>query len=230
MKRALPALLLGLTLGACTNEGVNPIVGAVIDEVNPLRGGVEEAPGAARVITRAEINRADVAMIHIRLIGEPTGAFMNAASDNGGYVTFASSLRQLVTLRGSRVTATRGLGYDLLSLTSSQPDPVMQPIPPTRWPSRVRRSYEFPAWSPRGRIETFDCRFEFGEVREIVIIEERHQGVEIAEYCSGPTGEFENLYFADLRSGFVWRSIQWLGPQQGHLDVEIVLPYTGRRS
>jgi hypothetical protein len=53
--------------------------------------------------------------------------------------------------------------------------------------------------------------------------------VEIAEYCSGPTGNFENLHFADLRTGFVWRSIQWLGPQQGLLDLQIVLPYTGRR-
>jgi hypothetical protein len=228
MRRALPALL--LLLAACSNEGINPIVGAAVREVNPLRGGVETPPQAGTPITREAINRADVAMIRIRLLGEESGAFMNAASDNGGYVTFASSLRQTVTMRGSRVTATRGLGYDLLSSTSSPDDPVVRPTPPSRWPARVTRSYEFPAWSPRGRIETFECRFEFGDVSEIVIIGDRHQGVEVSEYCSGPTGEFENLYFADIRDGFVWRSIQWLGPQQGLLDVEIVLPYTGRRS
>ena len=228
MRRALPALM--LLIAACTNEGVNPIVGAAINEVNPLRGAVETPPAqAAQPVTRAALERADVATIRIRLVGEETGAFMFAASDNGGYVTFSSSLRQSVTMRGARVTATRGLGHDLLSLTSSQPDPLMRPIPPGQWPSRVTRSYEFPAWAPRGRIESFEGRFEFGAASEIVIIEQRHQGVEITEYCSGPTGEFENLYFADLRTGFVWRSIQWLGPQQGLLDTQVVIPYTGRR-
>ncbi len=229
MRRALPALF--LLLAACSNEGLNPIVNAAINEVNPLRGGVEAPPAQqAQPVTRAAIDRADVATIRIRLVGEEGGAFMFAASDNGGYVTYASSLRQSVTMRGARITATRGLGYDLLSLTSSQPDPLMGAIPPGQWPSRITRSYEFPAWSPRGRIETFECRFEFGSASEIVIIQQRHQGVEIREYCTGPTGEFENLYFADLRTGFVWRSIQWLGPLQGHLDTQIVLPYTGRRS
>ena len=54
--------------------------------------------------------------------------------------------------------------------------------------------------------------------------------MEIAEYCDGPAGSFENLHFADAAPGFVWRSTQWTGPKQGAVDVEIVLPYTGRRS
>jgi hypothetical protein len=220
---------LALLLAACSDEGVNPIVGAAIQEIYPLRGGVETPPAPGQPITRAAIDRADVAMIRIRLVGEESGAFMVAASDNGGYVTFASTLRQTVTLRGSQVTGSRGLGYDLLSATSSQPDPLVRPIPPGQWPARVTRSYELPAQAPQGTILTFECRYEFGAASEIVIIEERHRGVEIAEYCSGPTGNFENLHFADLRTGFVWRSIQWLGPQQGLLDLQIVLPYTGRR-
>ncbi len=227
MRRALPALL--ILLAACTNEGLNPIVGAAIEELNPLGGGAEEAKPQATPVTRAALQRADVATIHIRLTGEERGALMFAASDNGGYVTFASSLRQSVTLRGSQVTASRGIGHDLLSARSSQPDPLTRAIPPGQWPARVTRSYEFPADAPRGRVETFECRFEFGAMREITIIEQRHQGIEVSEYCSGPTGEFENLHFADARTGFVWRSLQWLGPRQGHLDLEIVIPYTGRR-
>lgn len=227
MRRVLPAL--ALLLAACSNEGINPIVNAAITEMNPLKGGVETPPTQPQTVSRAAINRADVAMIRIRLVGEESGAFMVASSDNGGYVTFASTLRQTVTLRGSQVTGSRGLGYDLLSATSSQPDPLVRPIPPGQWPARVTRSYELPAPAPRGTILTFDCRYEIGGSSEIVIVEQRHRGVEIAEYCSGPTGSFENLHFADLRSGFVWRSIQWLGPQQGLLDLQIVLPYTGPR-
>jgi hypothetical protein len=96
MRRALPALM--LLLAACTDEGVNPIVGAAFEELNPLRSGVETPPAPAQPVTRAAIDRADVATIRIRLIEEENGAFMFAASDNGGYVTYASSLRQSLTL------------------------------------------------------------------------------------------------------------------------------------
>lgn len=218
-------------LVACTSEGVSPIFEAGLATVNPF--GEEEAAGESgggQPITRAAVDRADVAMVRMRLAAEEQAGYFLAASENDGYVTYASSFRQTLTLNGSQITATRGFGFDLLSATSSQPDPLTSPIPPGRWPSTVTRSYEFPAYAPQGRIETFTCRFEFGETREIVILEERHRGVEVSEYCSGPTGEFESLHFADINTGFVWRSLQWTGPRQGLLDLEIVLPFTGRRS
>jgi hypothetical protein len=219
-----------LALAACSDQGFDPIVVEVVNQINPWDEPVEAAAATGQPVTRAAIDRADVATIRARLLTDASPSYLFAASDNGGYVTYASSLRQTLTLRGSKVTGSRGLGWDLLSATSSQPDPATRPIPPGQWPAGVTRSYEFPADSPGGRVETFECRFEAGAAREIVIIEQRHRGVEFSEYCSGPTGSFENLYFADVATGFVWRSIQWLGPRQGLIDVEIVLPYTGRRS
>ncbi len=62
-----------------------------------------------------------------------------------------------------------------------------------------------------------------------MILEVRHRGVVVSETCDGPERSFENLHFANIQTGFVWRSLQWLGPQQGLIDLEIVLPYTGRR-
>ena len=52
----------------------------------------------------------------------------------------------------------------------------------------------------------------------------------VTETCAGESGSFENLHLADVNTGFVWRSLQWLGPQQGLVDLRIVVPYTGRRS
>jgi hypothetical protein len=222
-------LPLALLLGACTNQGFDPIVVEVVNQINPWDAPAEEAAATGRPVTRAAIDRADVATIRARLVNDETPTYLFAAADNGGYVTYASSLRQTLTLRGSQVTASRGLGWDLLSATSSQPDPLSRAVPLARWPAGVTRSYEFPADTPAGRVETFACRFELGAPREIVILEQRHRGVEVSEYCSGPTGSFENLHFADASTGFVWRSLQWLGPRQGLVDVEIVLPYTGRR-
>lgn len=226
--RHLATLLACTVLVGCSDEGLNPIVGAVVEEVNPLDSEAPDAAPKGTPVTRAAIDRADVATIRARLVEDESPTYMSAASDNGGFVTYASSLRQSMTLRGAQVTASRGLGFDLLSATSTQPDPLTRPIPPGQWPAAVTRSYEFPEWAPQGRIESFECRYELGAVRDLVILQQAHRGVEISEYCSGPTGSFENLHLVDA-GGTIWRSLQWLGPRQGLVDVEIVLPYTGRR-
>ena len=222
------AASLALALGACTNNGFNPIVVAAVDQVNPFDEEAAAETPAGPAITRESVIRADVAMIRARLVDDESPTYLLAASNNGGYITFASQLRQTMTLRGSRVTATRGLGWDLLSSTASSPDPLSQAIPVTRWPSEVTRSYEFPSDSPSGRIVTYTCRFERGAAGEFVILQQRHQGIEMSETCSNAEGSFENLHFADAATGQVWRSLQWTGPQQGLVDLEIVLPYTGR--
>jgi hypothetical protein len=49
----------------------------------------------------------------------------------------------------------------------------------------------------------------------------------VSETCTGPAGSFENLHFADLETGFVWRSLQWVGPQMDLVDLQILEPYTG---
>ena len=217
-----------LLLASCSDTGLNPIVGAVIREANPLQ---RDAPEAARPavpqITRAAVNRADTAMIRARLVDEEARSYLVATSANGGYVTYASPIRQAMTLNGSFVTGTRGLGHDLLSARSSGPDPLVRAIPPSAWPAGVMRSYEFPAEGARGRIETYDCRFALEEISEIVILQQRHRGIQVTETCANAEGSFENLHFADLRTGFVWRSLQWTGPRQGLVDLEVVLPYTG---
>ncbi len=128
MMRLIAASLV-LALGACTNNGFNPIVVAAVDQVNPFDDETPAETPAGPPITREAVVRADVAMIRARLVDDESPTYLLAASNNGGYITFASQLRQTMTLRGSRVTATRGLGWDLLSSTASSPDPLSQAMP-----------------------------------------------------------------------------------------------------
>jgi hypothetical protein len=229
MRRALLAAA-AVALAGCSNGDFNPIVVAAVEEVLPGERAPAEAAPQAGPITREAITRADVATIRARLVEDAVPTYLFAASDNGGYVTYASGIRQTLTLRGSWITGSRGLGWDLLSALSSRPDPLVQAIPLAQWPTSVQRSYEFSAFAPQGRIESFECRFAFGAISEIVILQVRYRGVEVTETCEGESGSFENLHFADASTGFVWRSLQWLGPQQGMIDLEMILPYTGRRS
>jgi hypothetical protein len=227
MRRIL-ALAALTALSGCGTGG-NPIFDAAMQEVSAyLPGRGEPEPAApARRLTRADLDASNTAAIWARLESDPTPTLMYAVAANGGYVSFMSTFRQTVVLRGSLVTGTRGLGTDLMSAWSRGLDPVMQATPPARWPAGVERSYEFPAEGPIGRVETFDCRFERGRATEMTILDVRHRGVEFSEICTGPSGGFENLHFADASTGFVWRSLQWTGPTMELLDVQVLEPYTG---
>jgi hypothetical protein len=152
---------------------------------------------------------------------------MYAVAANGDFVTFMSSFRQAVILRGSLVTGTRGLGTDLMAAWSDGSDPLVQPTPPARWPARIVRHYELPSEGPEGDVLTFDCRIERGAASEVTILQVRHTGVEFSETCTGPRGTFENLHFADAATGRVWRSLQWTGPTMELLDIQVIEPYTG---
>lgn len=230
------ALLAGLaalaTLSGCGSNGTDPIVREMMKEVGGLVPGMRKAepekPAApARPVTRADIQKANVAAIFARLENDQAPTLMYAVAQNGPYVTYVSPFMQQVTLLGSQVTGTRGLGTDLLSAWSSGRDPLAHPTPPASWPASVQRTYELPGQGPRGKVVTYQCRFERGATREIVILQVRHAGVEMSETCTGPDGTFENLHFADAGSGLVWRSLQWVGPQMPLIDIQVIDPYTG---
>jgi hypothetical protein len=227
VKRILALLALALVT-ACGSGGTDPIVKEAMNQVGGGWLGRDAPPAApARPVTRGDIERSDTAAVWARLESDSAPTLMYATALNGPYVVFFSQFRQSVIMRGSRVVGTRGLGTDLMSSWTEGTDPVAQAMPVAGWPTRIRRSYEFPADGPRGRVETFDCRFEVGQSREIVILQVRHRGVEVSEYCTGALGNFENLHFADASTGFVWRSLQWIGPTMDLLDIQVIEPFTG---
>lgn len=223
-----PLALLGLlALAACGSGGPDPIMSAAMGEVGGLWGRGKKAEGPPpKAVTRADIERANVAAIQARLASDRGATLMYAASSNRGRVTYVSALRQSVTLRGVEITGTRGLGTDLLSGWATSTDPLASAIPPSSWPAGVERVYEFPGEGPQGRIESYDCRFEPGKPASMTILQRSYSGVEIAETCTGPAGSFENLHFVDA-GGTVWRSLQWIGPAMDHLDIQVLEPYTG---
>jgi hypothetical protein len=228
MRRVLAGVAL-LALTACGSGGKDPMVQAALSEAGGFWARskpAQQVSQAPQVVTRADIVRANTAAIEARLASDRAPTLLYAASANGGYVTYVSPLRQSVTLHGAaEITGTRGLGTDLLSAWSSVPDPLATPIPPGRWPTRVKRTYELPGAGPQGRIVTFDCTFEPGAATEMTILQIRYRGVQISETCTGPDGQFENLHFVGA-SGAVWRSLQWVGPKMDLLDLQILEPYT----
>jgi hypothetical protein len=230
--RAVAVLVACAALAACSDEGANPILARGVEAVTArVRSGPEApaAESAARpaVLTRADIEASGAAAIRVRLIGSSSaGSVFYGAVENNGVVSYVTPLRETVGMRGSQVVSTRGLGTDLLRSWSSPHDPLARPVPVDEWPATVERSYELPGTGARGEVRSFVCRFDFGPVRTITILEREHRGVEVRETCTGPSGSFEQIHIADVETGFVWHTLQWTGPEQGVVDVAVIEPVT----
>lgn len=220
-------------LAACGNAGGPNKTGDILKAaVERMRGGEDaagaQATGPSARLSRAQVEAAGVAMVRLRSLDQAGRSTFAAQAVNGAYVSYISRFGQMVTLNGSLITGSRGIGTDLLSLAPDPNDPLTRPTPLGDWPSAITRTYRFPGSGPGGRAISVSCTYVPGQEREMEIVEIVHKGRQIEENCTdGETVAFTNTHFADLQSGRVWRSVQWLGATQGFVDLEVIEPFTG---
>lgn len=228
--RGLSAAMLAVVLIGCSSGGSKTPTTLFLERfAERFRGDNDEAakgPGGPK-LTRALVEQSGGSLVYIRLPGDKGRTLMNAASVHDGYVTFISRFGQSVTMLGSRITGSRGLGFDLLSVATTADDPLVRPVPPANWPKRLTRSYTFPGEGPAGKTLRVKCGYAPGGETSVEIVERVHEGILMVEACQGDGVEFQNFHLADKTTGFVWKSQQWLGPRQGSIELEVIEPYTG---
>lgn len=227
VKRGLIALA-ALSLVGCSSGGEKSMASVFLGKITDrFRDGPDEpAGGGGQKLTRKLVEESGGSLIYVQLPGDKGRTLMNATSVNGPYVTFVSRFSQSVTLRGSLITGSRGFGYDLLGISTSGDDPVVRATPPQNWPKSIRRTYTFPGDGPAGRSITVKCGFGAGGETSVVIVERQHTGTLMAEACKGDGVEFRAFHLVD-KAGQIWKSQQWLGPDQGLIDLDVIEPYTG---
>ena len=126
----------------------------------------------------------------------------------------------------SQVTGTRGLGTDLLSAWTETPDPLSRPIPPASWPAGVRAQYEFPPTDRRAR-SSLRLPLRAGGAGGSGYPAGAPPGVEIQRDLRSARLGTSRTCTSPMPPGFVWRSLQWVGPKMDLLDLQLLLPYTG---
>lgn len=213
-------------LGACSSSGGNnmPILSAIKEVILPSKE--EGGPPQARApLTRARIEENGLALVRAQLDGEEISNILSAKSLNGLYVTYVSAFQQTIAMKGTLITATRGLGGDLLSVADGTSDPVASLTPPNDWPSSVSRSYRFPADGPEGRLISVDCKIVPGPEMQVTIVEVTYDVTVMTENCTGDGETFTNAHLVD-RVGQIWQTRQWVGPKLGYLNIEVLEPVT----
>lgn len=220
-------VLLVLTLLAgCSSSGSDVYLTALRDD---LTGKTQEptTPNTAASISRAQIDALGVALIRVTapdtLTPEPN--LLVAFRKSGAQVTYVLRAERRLILHGGLIQSTNGFGDNLSPIAVGTNDPIAYPRPLDRWPSRVVREYTFADRGPGTPVRVM-CTYRPKTNGVIEIVERQSRVQTMHETCKGGGLDIANRYDVDVKSGAIWRSVQWSGPQQGRLIVEVLEPLT----
>lgn len=217
------ASMIGLSmLAACTSDG-----SSAAERLGPALEAVifgEEEPPAPPVLTRAQLAQIPFATLAISTPGEPR-SYVAAVANNDGFVVYQDQARRSVVLEGGLLVGTGGLGYNLSAIKHQMDDPVARQTPLADWPGGVVRNYQFALKAAEDFQVTVTCSFQVVARERIEIVELFFQVARVEETCGNGKRTFTNTYWVAPETGFIWKSVQWLGPRQPDPFVlEIIRP------
>lgn len=186
--------------------------------------GAPEVP--RRELTRAELNRIPYATIAVSSEGGPR-AYLVPQADNGGYLDYRDEAGNSVRMLGGAVAGLQTAGLDLDAVLFEANDPIASPRPLASWPGEVWRQYQFSKRHLGPYVIALRCAFKLAGPETIEIAEIGYTLMRVDETCANAQRTVTNAYWTDIRTGFIWKSQQWLGPTIGQIGIEIVRPYGG---
>ena len=227
---ALSVMAITLLAGCSSNGGGGGIMFRAIKDTLFSGGGDEEVTQPAGTptsggLTRARIEETGLALIRANIDGDSATNVLSATSLNGSYVTYVSAFQQTISMKGTLITATRGLGSDLLSVADAPNDPIANMTPVANWPSQYERSYRFTGTGPAGTVITVQCSLAPQAPMQVTIVEVTYDVTPFVESCQGDGVSFNNVHLAD-KDGQIWQSRQWVGEGLGILNIEVLEPLT----
>ncbi len=228
-RRAMPALslaalALSALLAGCSSSGSSDL-GRIAELAKQSILPSEPLPPPVE-LTRAELNQIPYATIALSLDGGPR-SYLVPLADNGGYLTYLDANRRGLVMLGGAVTGTRALGQDLRGVRHDPRDPIAFPKPLAGWPAELFRDYQYAVRDGAFYRVTLGCSFQRVAAETVEIAEIDFDLVRVGETCTNAARQVTNTYWVEEDTGFIWKSVQWLGPELGQATVEIIRPYGG---
>jgi hypothetical protein len=217
--------LAALMLAGCSNDPARLDRGALV--ANVARGAGlslpwQTAPAATPLASPEQVLAATQVPVISAQTAQGDRLYLLGVRDNGPYRTYATATRQTITLRGGLITATRGLGRDLMSADVAQ---TLARLAQGN-PGPSRRSMEVLDGEDVTRILQFDCQISQGahdlpalRIAPARLMQEACRGVN--DNAAGLT--FTNSYAMD-RNGRILASRQWLPVASGAMVLEELRP------
>ncbi len=225
MKTILTALAVA-SLALVTGCGNQPDQGNIVKAITKGKlktnrgapAGTDQKPDLAAAISGA-LQKTDRPLTIAVVENRDSFAMLAQVGANKNYRTWASADRRtLITTRGV-ITATRGLGFDLMSADVS----LSQPTVSARRSGATQRTLRFLDGENQTVEAAFSCNTKVSGSQTIAIGEVRSHVTTVVETCHADAGEqtFENTYQVSP-SGYALQSRQWVGPQNGYIFTQAV--------
>ncbi len=174
-------------------------------------------------LTRADIDRIPYASVAARL-GDGPQVLLILGKYDGDDLHWISHESEVIVTRRGRVVQTYGLPDDLKETQFLTADPVGRPEDALRASAECLRTIDLEPQHIDGVLVR--SRFEGGQSEALTIL-----GAEIAtsvwtEASAAPdlAWQFRNHYWIEPRTGYVWKSVQYLSPKLPPLELIIFRP------
>jgi hypothetical protein len=213
-RRFLEAMAI-LPIAACTTS---PVLTSVLRNARIAAVGFPDAP-----VTRAQVDALPYASVFARIGKGPRSLLVLAEADPPELRWLSADNAMLVT-RSGRIVKTAGLPDDLSG---------------TRFP-RGGDMVGRPAGELTGGLQTrlidLKSRFQYGTPvssyftidghEQISILEQSHETLRVSEqnHCPQLDWKFNNTWWIDPATGFVWKSLQWLTPDMPVFEMAVLKP------
>jgi Group 4 capsule polysaccharide lipoprotein gfcB, YjbF len=222
MRRLTTGLALSAlaVLGACS-QGVEqtPLQVEVFQSIGQAIQSRSRSPQAARPpLTRAALDTVEGPYIEVTLESNGVFAYLSQQlvrrdDTPGEIVLWRTEDNITLALRAGVLTASRGLGDDLLSASA-----LMLSLP--QGGSRTGgRSYQIRGLDNAKQSLTLACTLQDLGPDPVEIVGLRYDTRHLQERCEGASGVVVNEYWREPGSGRVWQSRQWAGPGIGYLRI-----------
>ena len=218
-----------LTLSACAERSesfLEQLATVGISQVADL--GTPAPPPA--LPTRVELEQIPGPLLAVGFAEVAGTGFVTAVNITpDGYVTYQDRTRRSVIVRGGMVTGLQGFRFDLSAVKAQRNDPVVVQTPVAGWPSTLYRNYQFSLKAAPDFQISVKCVITPIARETIDVFDRIYDVTRIQEDCANQRRRFSNTYWADADTGFIWKSVQWVGPRLPPVSVQVVRPHPDGR-
>ncbi|SEK69895.1 Group 4 capsule polysaccharide lipoprotein gfcB, YjbF [Roseovarius nanhaiticus] len=216
------ALLLafGFGLSGCGNAPGRDVtaVSIVQNIVSAITGsGTADTPDANAVARQAAaaLTNTDGQVVVLAIPNRDVLTALQEIERNGDYVTFGSADRRSLTLKHGMLTATRGLGYDLMSADVEQVYRLIR----TRTEGAAPRVNRYLDGENQTRPLSVWCQIKQGNSSASSAAGLPAGTVGMLESCVSDGATFQNSYQV-TPDGRIVQSRQWISPLNGYVTVQ----------
>lgn len=218
MSRVLRAVTVLIALGALIGCGNRTDQGVFLKTARS--GGLKKAgQGSAptqdqlAVAIKGALAGTDLPVALAVVEGRNATALLTRIETNGAYQTWGTPDRRTITTRGGVVTATRGLGNDIMSSSISDSLALIS----ARKPGSATRVMRYLDGGNATVQLVATCQYAVGGTQRVTAGELTNVATtKVTETCAAGERTFTNTYLVD-RKGMLVQSRQWLSPQSEHI-------------